>query len=101
MRQDLVPESLKMLCVEIASKCYRPFLMSTWYRPTNAEIDLFNNFELFLLSVIWKKYRLFAVWEVCTEEYFPEVLERPETEGRGTLLRSRENIFQYTDRPEW
>ena len=44
-------------------------------------------------------YRLFAVWEVRTEKYFPEVLEAPETEGRGTLLRPRENIFQYG--PTW
>ena len=50
VRQDLVPESLEMICVEINTKFNRPFLMSTWYRPPNSEIDLFNNFELFLLK---------------------------------------------------
>ena len=39
-----------MLCAEIDRKFNRPFLISTWYRPPNSEIDLFNNFELFLLK---------------------------------------------------
>ena len=50
MRQDLVSPNLEMLCVEINKKFSRPFLISTWYRPPNSEVDLFNNFELFLLK---------------------------------------------------
>ena len=48
--QDLVSPNLEMLCVEINKKFSRPFLISTWYRPPNSEVDLFNNFELFLLK---------------------------------------------------
>ena len=55
VRQDLVSPNLEMLCVEINKKFSRPFLISTWYRPPNSEVpssevDLFNNFELFLLE---------------------------------------------------
>ena len=44
-------------------------------------------------------YRLFAVWEVRTEKYFPEVLEAARDRRSRTLLRPRENIFQYG--PTW
>ena len=47
VRQDLVSPNLEMLCVEINKKFSRPFLISSWYRPPNSEIDLFNNFGLF------------------------------------------------------
>ena len=59
VRQDLLSPNLEMLCVEINRKFSRPFLISTWYRSPNSEIDLFNNLELFFLSVIWKIRKLF------------------------------------------
>ncbi len=46
-RKDLVPDNLEMICVEINRQHSRPFLITTWYRPPNSELDIFNNFELF------------------------------------------------------
>ena len=45
-----------------------------------------------------KVYRLFAVWvfeRSVLKNIFLRSQQRPETEGRWTLLRPRENIFQY------
>ena len=51
VRQDLiVSPNLELLCVEINKKFSRPYLISTWHRPLSSAIDLFNNFELFLLK---------------------------------------------------
>ena len=49
-RKDLVPDNLEMICVEINRQHSRPFLITTWYRPPNSELDIFNNFELFLFK---------------------------------------------------
>ena len=64
VRQDLVPESLEMICVEINTKFNRPFLLSTWYRPLNSEIDLFNNFELFLLKCDMEEKELILIGDL-------------------------------------
>ena len=49
-RKDLVPDNLEMICVEINRQHSRPFLITTWYRPPNSELDIFNSFELFLFK---------------------------------------------------
>ncbi len=49
-RKDLVPDKLEMVCIEITRQHSRPLLISTWYRPPNSELDIFNNFELFLFK---------------------------------------------------
>ena len=41
-RIDLVPENLEMVCLEINLPRSRSFLVSTWYRPPSAEMQLFN-----------------------------------------------------------
>ena len=42
IREDLVPVRLEMICVEINLPYNRSFLVSTWYRPPSAAIDLFE-----------------------------------------------------------
>ncbi len=49
-RKDLVPDKLEMVCIEITRQHSRPLFISTWYRPPNSELDIFNNFELFLFK---------------------------------------------------
>ena len=50
-RNDLVPESLEQICVEINKPKSKPFLVSSWYRPPNSKIEIFNLFEEFLKLV--------------------------------------------------
>ena len=41
-------EDIEFLTIEINTDKTKPFLISTWYRPPNSPIDLFNNFESIL-----------------------------------------------------
>ena len=47
-RNDLVPTSLEMICVEISRLHSRSFLVNSWYRPPNSESCLFDEYEIFL-----------------------------------------------------
>lgn len=46
-REDLVPSSLEMVCAEINRPHSKSFLVCTWYRPPNSDMDLFNECEIF------------------------------------------------------
>jgi hypothetical protein len=45
-RQDLVADDLEIICIEVNRMHSKPFLIGTWYRPPNSDIDIFNEFEL-------------------------------------------------------
>ena len=47
-RNDLVPEVLEQICVEISRPNSKPSLVSSWYRPPNSKIEMFHYFEEFL-----------------------------------------------------
>jgi len=47
-RIDLVPDTWEMICVEINLPHSRSFLVSTWYRPPSAEMQLFDGYEKFV-----------------------------------------------------
>ena len=47
-RIDVVPDTFEMICLEINLPHSRSFLVSTWYRPLNAEMQLFDEYEKFL-----------------------------------------------------
>jgi len=46
-REDLVPSSLEMVCAEISRPNSKFFLVCTWYRSPNSDMNLFNEFETF------------------------------------------------------
>ena len=48
VRTDLQDEDLKFLCAEISKPKVKPFLISTWYRPPNSSINLFEKVQLIL-----------------------------------------------------
>ena len=49
-RRDLVFDNLEMICVEITWQNCKPILVTTWYQPPTADLDIFSNFELFLIK---------------------------------------------------
>ena len=51
IRQDLVIDTLELLCIEVRKQKSKPFLIATWYRPPNSSNDLFQKFEHFLKLV--------------------------------------------------
>ena len=50
VRNDLVPNNLEMICIEINQPFNRSFLVSTWYRPPNSSTDVFDAYNIFLLN---------------------------------------------------
>ena len=47
-RTDLVREALEQICIEVTKSKSKPFLVSSWYRPPNSKIEIFNHFGEFL-----------------------------------------------------
>ena len=47
-RNDLVVDSLEMMCVEIKKPYNKSFLVCAWYRPPNSNTNLRADFEVFL-----------------------------------------------------
>ena len=51
VRDDLVPNNLEIIAIEISKPKAKPFIVSTWYRPPNSSADLFRDFENFLRKI--------------------------------------------------
>lgn len=43
-RNDLLTCLLEMICVESITPCRKLFLVRTWYRPPNSDIQVFDDF---------------------------------------------------------
>ena len=51
-RQDLLShEDLEILTVEIKKPKSKPFLVTTWYRPPDSKVEIFDRFESYLLKL--------------------------------------------------
>ena len=48
IRKDLLQDTLELLSIEVRKSKSKPVLISTWYRPPSAKIELFQMFENFL-----------------------------------------------------
>ena len=48
IRKDLLQDTLELLGIEVKKPKSKPLLISTWYRPPRAKIELFQMFENFL-----------------------------------------------------
>ena len=41
---ELIPEQLEMVCIEIYRQYGKPFLVCSWYRLPNSNVNLFDSF---------------------------------------------------------
>ena len=48
VRNDLIYNHLEMVCIEVSRPYNKSFLISTWYRPPNSNLELFDEWALFL-----------------------------------------------------
>ena len=48
VRNDLIPNQLEMVCIEVSRSYNKSFLISTWYRPPNSNLDILDEWALFL-----------------------------------------------------
>lgn len=46
-RRDLIPDRLEMICIEVNRPHSKSFLVSTWYRPPNSDMELLDECDLF------------------------------------------------------
>ena len=66
-RADLVPDSLEMICVEINLPHNRSFLVSTWYRPPSADIDLFGDYDKFIEKCDYENKQLIIMGDMNSD----------------------------------
>ena len=65
-RNDLCPNSLEIICAEIKKpQISHFFLVSSWDRPPNSGINIFNDYESFLQKCETNNCE-FMLWEILT-----------------------------------
>ena len=81
---DLLSNALEMICIEISRPCIKPFLVSTWYRPPNSDVQIFHDFEVFLRNCDLEDKELILLGDLnCDMSKSP-----PETHTRRLLFLS-------------
>ena len=63
-RKDLVPDRLEMVCVEISRPHSRSFLVGTWYRPPNSDMNLFDECDTFFQKCDAERKELLIVGDL-------------------------------------
>ena len=48
LRNDLIPNNLEAICIELTPQKSRPLLILTWYRPPDSNTEVFDLYEEFL-----------------------------------------------------
>jgi hypothetical protein len=46
LRQDLIPDGLEAICLEIKRTKSKPVFIISWYRPPNSPAEIFDKFEV-------------------------------------------------------
>ena len=59
VRDDLTGESLETLTLEITKPKARPFIVNSWYRPTNSSQECLNTYENLITQMVPKIRKLF------------------------------------------
>jgi hypothetical protein len=44
LRQDLIPDGLEAICLEIKRTKSKPFFVISWFRPPNSPTEIFDKF---------------------------------------------------------
>ena len=50
-RHDLARADLEAVTVEISGSHSKPFLVTPWYKPPSASVDIFNSFETLITKI--------------------------------------------------
>ena len=48
VRNDLLPNDIEAICIELTLRMSRSILVLTWYRPPNSDAQVIDRFEEFL-----------------------------------------------------
>ena len=64
VRNDLMPDQLETIVIEINKPNSVPIFICTWYRPPGTSIELFDTFELFLEKIDSTNCELFVLGDL-------------------------------------
>ena len=64
IRDDLSPENLELLVLEITRLRSKPFLVSTWYRPSGSPVSVFNDFEGVVMKIDAENWEFFLLGDL-------------------------------------
>ena len=53
-----------MICIEIERPHSKPFLLSAWYRPPNSDLNIINEYELFLFKCDSKSKEMIIIGDL-------------------------------------
>ena len=74
VRNDMIPEHLEMICIEVNRPYNKSFLISTWYRPPNSNLDLLDEWASFLGKCDTENSELIIVGDLnCDVSKIPPV----------------------------
>ena len=90
VRSDLNKDDIEFLTVEINKDKIKPFLISTWYRPPNSSIDLFNKFENILRLIDIEEKESIIVGDLNCD-----LLNKSQEDYISKELNFIINLYQY------
>ena len=64
IRDDLSSENLELLVLEITRLRSKPFLVSTWYRPSGSPVSVFNDFEGVVMKIDAENWEFFLLGDL-------------------------------------
>ena len=64
IRDDLSSENLELLVLEITRLRSKPFLVSTWYRPPDSPVSVFNDFEEVVMKIDAENSEFFLLADI-------------------------------------
>ena len=88
VRSDLNRDNIEFLTIEISKDKIKPFLISTWYRPPNSPIDLFNKFESILRHIEEKE-------SIILGDLNCDLLNKSQEDYTTKELNFITNLYQY------
>ena len=96
VRNDLMPDQLEAIVIEINKPNSVPIFICTWYRPPGSSIELFDTFELFLDKIDSTNCELFVLGDLNCD-LFSKDLDC--YSKRLIELCELYNLFQVIDEP--
>ena len=87
IRQDIMPDYLELITVEIIKPKAKPFLLNTWYRPPDMPMEAFNDYELCLQKMDCENKEI-----ICIGDFNCDYLQPDKNETQRLLYLAK--IFQ-------
>ena len=50
-RNDIMPDILEAICIEVKKPRMKPLLVCSWYRAPDLSVEIFDHFEIFLQNI--------------------------------------------------